>query len=110
MPKKELKCLVCGKGIATRNLYGVAPCNSCQARRSGNSLPDNQIEFTTEDIRTQRREYYSSTIQPYRSGELSKEYLEKFGTKGINPTKGEVAKASYVWKDTSGWANREKTK
>lgn len=111
MPSKELKlCPVCQREPATKTIYGIGLCSGCQTRRSLNSLPDSQIEFTTENIRDQRREYYASTIQPYRSGELSKEYLEKYGVKGINPTAAEANNAKYVWKDTKGWDNRDKTK
>lgn len=103
-------CPVCQSQPATKTVYGISPCNSCQERRNGYTLPGQSPEFTTESIRTGRREYFNSVIQPYRSGELSKEYLEHFGTKGIKPTKKEISEASYVWKDTQGWENRGKSK
>ena len=104
------KCPVCNQNEAKRGIYGIEPCPSCQTRRSFNSLPDKQIEFITEDIKTQRREYWKSTIQPYRSGQLSREYLQAFGVKGINPTAEEANKAVDVWSDLPGYENRDKTK
>jgi hypothetical protein len=72
--------------------------------------PSNAQEFVPERIVDERKEYFNSTVQPYRQGELSKEYVEAHGTKGVNVTPEEADKAKYVWKDLKGWENRKKSK
>lgn len=72
--------------------------------------PSGATELITEEIADQRKEYFNSTLQPYRGGELSKEYVEAHGLKGTNATKEEAKKAKYLWKDLPNWENRAKTK
>jgi hypothetical protein len=62
------------------------------------------------EIKEQRREYFGSILQPYREGELSREYVERYGTKGIKATPEQVKKAKYTWKDLSGWHDRHKSR
>ena len=66
-------------------------------------------EHTTQQIKDDRAKYFNSTVQPYREGELSKEYLDAHGTKGVKATKKEIKKAKNVWKGISGWGNRTKS-
>lgn len=77
---------------------------------SAHFQPSAPSEMVTGEIAQQREEYFNSTLQPYRQGELSKEYIEAHGTKGLNVTKEEVKKAKYVWKDLKGFNNRKKSK
>ena len=67
-------------------------------------------EFVTEDIRGERQEYFNSIVQPFRCGELSKEYVETHGTQGINVTPEEASKAKDVWSDLPGHSTRKKSK
>jgi hypothetical protein len=67
-------------------------------------------EFIPENVREERVEYFNSTIQPFRGGELSKEYVEAHGTEGIDVTDKEVKKAKEVWKDLKGHKTRKKSK
>lgn len=69
-----------------------------------------KVEWTTDEVKEQRKEYFNSTLQPYREGVLSSEYLEAHGTKAINPTAKDIKKAKPVWKDLDGWSNRSKSK
>ena len=56
------------------------------------------IEITTEDIKQQRKEYSDDILQPFRDGQLSREYLEKFGAKKrIVVTKQDAENAKNVW-------------
>lgn len=103
-------CPSCGKRPAILSNYGLLNCIECRDRQARLSKPDYQIEFTSEDIKSQRREYFKSTIQPFRSGELSKEYLEVHGTKGIQASAEEIANAKPVWTDLAGYENRKRTK
>lgn len=105
-------CPVCQNEPANiHSIFGVLPGNKCRDKRAKNSLPDIQVEFTSENIKSQRKEYAKSIVQPYRSGQLSKEYLEVHGTKNIKPTQEEVKKAKYVWgEDFSPNLNLKKTK
>jgi hypothetical protein len=54
-----------------------------------------------EQIRKERTEYAKSTLQPRnRYGELSREYIESYGTKGIKASKEEIKTAKYIWDGT----------
>ena len=72
--------------------------------------PSGPLEMVPGRIVEDREKYFNSTLQPYRQGELSKEYIEAHGTKGIDVSREEVKKAKYVWKDLKGWENRSKSK
>jgi len=69
-----------------------------------------------DKLNDQRAEYFNSAVQPFRNGELSKEFVDahpnhvnKMITDGtIAPT--EVAKAKEVWKDLPGHKDRKKSK
>jgi len=67
-------------------------------------------EFTTEQIKEDRLKFFNSSLQPYRDGELSREYVEAHGTKGIKASPEQIRKAKNVWTDLSGWRNRDKSR
>jgi len=69
-----------------------------------------EYEWVPERIKEERKEYFNSIVQPYRHGELSREYIEANGTRGIKATPEEVRKSRYVWKDLPNWRNRQKSK
>lgn len=99
--KSAPKCPVCRQENAILHpAYGILPGEKCnERRRKENRLPDIPIEMVGESIKRERKEYAKSIVQPYRRGELSREYLEAYGTKGIKATPEEVKKAKYVWSD-----------
>lgn len=72
--------------------------------------PSGIPEFMPERILDDRRDYFNSTVQPFRGGELSREYVELYGTEGVDVTEGEARKAKYTWKDSKGWHTRKKSK
>ena len=72
--------------------------------------PSGAKEWVPESMVNERKEYFNSIVQPFRQGQLSKEYVEAHGTKGLNVTKEEVKKAKYVWSDLKGFSNRHKSK
>lgn len=93
-------CLVCHeKEALTHELFGVLPCQDCQDRRRVFSLPTpSPIEMVGESIKNERNEFAASIVQPRnRYGELSKEYLDAHGTKGIKATKEEIKNARNIW-------------
>jgi hypothetical protein len=67
-------------------------------------------EFVPQRIKDDRVTNFNSLMQPFRGGELSKEYVEKYGTKRLKVTPEEVKKAKHVWKDLPGWSGRHKSK
>lgn len=94
-------CPVCLKNDTQKHpVYGVLPCDSCQTKRRSQSRPTKQVEFVGDSIKNGRQEYAKSIIQPYRSGELSREYLELYGTKNISVSPKQIKQAKYVWRDT----------
>ena len=104
MPANDLKfkCPNCGSdGGRFNSAFGVLPCLKCQSQLNALRKPSTaKVEFTTENIKDQRKAYAKDIIQPFRKGELSKEYVDTYGTKhlkGITPQ--EVKKAKPVWDD-----------
>ena len=94
-----MKCPNCHQGKAEQsNTFGVLPCAECRKRQSSLQIPKSQVEFTTESIKEDRLAYAEDIIQPHRGNTLSKEYVEKYGKKGLgNITDEELAKAEYTW-------------
>jgi hypothetical protein len=60
-------------------------------------IKDRTYEFVPDHIKEERVEYRNQTVQPFRNGQLSKEYVELYGTKYIEVTQEEVKNAKYVW-------------
>lgn len=99
-------CPVCGNEPAIKDpVLGVLPCPNCQARRNGNPLVQTPMEFTSQEIRDGRVKYADHLLQPYRGGEVSKEYIQKYGTKGLKVTEQEIKKAKNTWRDLSYYGN-----
>lgn len=99
-------CINCGKRKAQKDdLLGYLPCRVCQRKQSGEKVKES-ICLEGEEIKQQRKEYRDDAIQPFRGGVLSKEYVDKYGTKGINVEPGEVKQAKYVWgSDKTGYVD-----
>ena len=95
-----MKCLNCGTGEAVKDpQFGYLPCENCQSRQAKLSRPQKQIEFTSESIKTQRKQYAQDILQPYNKGELSKEYLDRYGKGRLKATDREIKRAKKVWTD-----------
>lgn len=67
-------------------------------------------EFIPDRVKEDRIEYFNSTIQPFRNGELSKEYIEEYGTENINVSDEDIKKAKNLWTDLKGYKTRKKSK
>lgn len=85
----------CGNAATLHPTYGVIPCSSCQQKP--HRRPNQSVEFTSEDIKKQRKDYGKDILQPFFKGELSKEYISLHGTKRLGVTEEEVKKAKYVY-------------
>ena len=95
-----MKCLVCTINEATQDkLLGVLPCSDCTTRHSNFKKPSNQIEFTSKEIKEGRKKNFKSTLQKYRNGQLSKEFLEAYPERAKAMNEKEIKKAKNVWGD-----------
>jgi hypothetical protein len=93
-----IKCVNCGKNPATRHeTLGYVYCDLCITRQRTFKKPNDTIELATEDLKNDRRIYRKDTLQPYRGGKLSKEYIEAYGTDRIVATPEEIKQAQNVW-------------
>ena len=90
--------------------YGWMPCNACRWEEEEYLKPKQNVEFTTDSIRDQRREYKKDILAPFREGVFSNEYYQEYGTKGVEVTEKEIKNRKDVWKDISGWWQRDKSK
>lgn len=101
------KCPNCQKNNAlVHPLYGVTTCKPCNDRRQTQQSPGGDIEFTSESIKQQRVDYGDDVVQPFRSGQLSKRYVEKYGTEHIQVSEKEVKEAMDkpdVWSGDIGY-------
>ena len=92
-------CTVCRKGEAIKSsIYGVLPCIDCQARRKKQALP-NSSEIIPESLRNDRKEHARSILQPYRNGQLSKEFIDIYGTESVKASSEEIANAKPQYRD-----------
>ena len=72
--------------------------------------PSRLSEFMPSYVKDDRKEYFNSTLQPFRDGKVSKEYLDAHGTQGIDVTDKEARNAKDEWKDLKGYNTRDKSK
>lgn len=87
-------CVVCHKNEASKSrFYGFLPCNSCQT----NAQKPNSPEVVPNYIKEDRKAEHDNTIQPFRKGIVSKEYLNKYGSKYIRVSEREKKNARNVW-------------
>lgn len=91
-------CLNCNKRKAIKqNIVGYTYCKVCiNKQRQYGSLGET-IEMTTPEIKEERKQYQSEILQPFRSGQVSKEYIKAYGAKGIEATPQEIKNAKNVW-------------
>ena len=68
------------------------------------------MECATKSIKGERLEYAKDIMQPFQDGVLSKEYLQTYGTSGIQVTWQQVKDAKLTNTKQKGWWNRDKSK
>lgn len=88
------KCLRCNKNRALlQPVVGFVYCKKCiEEQRALPSLGET-IELTTPEIKEDRKKYESEILQPYRSGQVSKNYIKNYGTDRLDVTPEEVKEA-----------------
>ncbi len=92
---KMLKCPACRNEGIIDPQYGLIACLSCREKTT--RMSERTYEFVPEHIKEERKEFKDQTIQPFRNGVLSKEYIDMYGTKHITATEEEVKNAKNVW-------------
>lgn len=89
-------CLNCNNESAIKHpRFGWMPCLNCQNRTT--IKPQKPQELTTDAIKSDRKEFKKDIVQPWRNGQLSKEYVDAVGTKYIKATPEEIKNAKPVW-------------
>lgn len=94
-----MKCLSCNTNDAQKTQFGYSPCAACAQRMRSKVRKTEPLEFVTENIKEERKRFAKDILQPFRAGELSKEYVEKWGTKHLKVTPEEVKKSKNVWSE-----------
>jgi len=101
-----MKCLICQKRNAVKiEPYGWLPCDKCRTKQRKIAKPNQTIEVTTNKIKDDRKKYGDDILQPFRDGEISKEYIKKYPDKVKtmikegNITTQEVKTAKNIWSD-----------
>ena len=105
----KILCPVCTRDEAQIDKrIGILPCKICTIRQNRIDKPNKVIEFTSHNIKEERKKYFKSTIQKYREGQLSREFIEAYPERakamvkeGIH-TEKEIKQAKDVWSDISG--------
>ena len=112
MKQNQIECPVCSKNNAVidRQL-GVLPCRDCLDRQKWIIKPNQQIEFTSNEIKENRRKYFKSIIQPYRDGMPSKEYADAYPEQASKMFKKyKKNEIKNVWGDITPKGGIERTK
>lgn len=92
----QVICANCNKNPAIHHpRFGYLPCSSCQNKTT--IKPNQKQELTTDGIKDDRKKFKGDIVQPFRNGQLSKEYVDSVGTKYIKVTPEEVKNAKPVW-------------
>lgn len=92
------RCPQCRSRKAERHpIYGIINCKICRDNNIDLSPLPKPPEMTSQTVKEERDKYARSIVQPYRNGVLSKEYLDMYGTKGINPSDKDIKGAKNVW-------------
>lgn len=89
------RCPTCKNEGVIDPQYGLIACLSC--REQTTRMSERTYEFVPDRIKEDRKEFKDQTIQPFRNGVLSKEYIDLYGTKHISATDEEVKNAKNVW-------------
>lgn len=87
-------CIACNKKITDYNWKNLGDGWICSKH-----FKTSYVEFVPERIKESRKEFAKSQIQPFRNGELSKEFIDTYGTKHVSATPKEIKNAKPVWKD-----------
>ena len=92
-------CLKCKNELVSHPIYGILPCRTCNATEVS-SRPTAQVEFTSDDIKDQRKAYKDDIMPDHRKGYLNRAWVDKYGTdaarkRGYSET--EIKNCTYVY-------------
>lgn len=91
-----MKCATCRiEEAVIHPQYGAIACSDCQ--KYDKIITDRTYEFLPKHIKEERLAFKDQTIQPFRNGQLSKEYIDLYGTSRIEVSDEEVKNAKNVW-------------
>lgn len=94
-------CNICHLGEATIHpVFGILPCTKCQAKHKLLRGPSSLVEFTSEDIKLQRKAYREDFIPMHNNKGLEKSWLDRYGKKKASQhgfTESEIRHATYGW-------------
>lgn len=87
-------CIKCNKNPAiSHSVYGFLPCKTC----SKSSKLQTPYEFTSQNIKEERKKYANDIMSSSRGGVLNSRYINKYGTEGLNVTQEQVKGARDVY-------------
>lgn len=89
------KCPTCNNKGEIVPQFGLIACKFCREKEK--TLSERTYEMLPKHIKDERLEYKAQTVQPFRNGQLSKEYVDLYGTSRIDVTPEEVKNAKNVW-------------
>lgn len=102
------RCLNCNLRPAQKSVtLGWIYCKACIKKHQQINKLNETIELTTDEIKTSRKEYKKDILQPFRSGQLSREYAKAYPQKVKEMIKegsvtvDEVRKSKNTWLETS---------
>lgn len=91
-------CLNCHINEAIKHpQFGILPCSDCIAKARQSQKDTVKYEFTSNEIREERKADSKSILQPFRKGELSKEYVDQWGADKLAVSPQEIRNAKPVW-------------
>lgn len=104
LQEMQVICANCEKFPATKDSrFGYLPCTRCQNKTTRKPSP--KQELTTDAIKSDRKEFKKDIYQPFRGGEVSKEYLDANGREGIKVTDEEIRSARNLWDDNEYYSD-----
>lgn len=96
-------CKQCNQNPAfVHPAFGILACEECRGIQAILPKPGKQTEFTSQDIKEQRKAYSDDILQTHNRGQLSKEYLDRYGVQAVKRrgfSDKEIKNAKYVWND-----------
>lgn len=94
-------CAACKTNKAELDPYwGYLPCIECQQRQKSLQKPQQQTEFTTDDIKQGRKAYWGDYHPSHRKGKASREFRDTYGKRAMKRqgfSDKEIDNAQYVW-------------
>jgi len=97
------KCPICRDNDAIEDpYYGFLPCLPCTEKQRKLKRPNRNVELVPDRIKEDRRAYFDDYHPPHRKGQLSKEWVNRWGAdkaKKRGFSDKEIKNAKNVWND-----------